>query len=256
MKLAVAGKGGSGKTSIAGTMARLLAREGRSVLAVDGDSGPNLALTLGIPADRMGQLPTLPTGLLESADGEPRLARPLDDLRTACAVRARDGVELVVMARPDEAGTGCLSALHATVRAIVAAAPGDDRHACILDTDASPEGFSRGVARHVDAMLIVVEPYPSSLETARRMTALARDLGIERLALVANKIRDEDGIDAVRRLARDHDLRLAGAIPFDPGLAGAERAAQAPLDFAPGAPAVAAIAELCRACVAVTETGR
>ncbi len=71
MKLAIAGKGGSGKTSISGTMARLLARSGRRVLAIDGDSNPNLALTLGIPAERMSDMPVLPPDLLRRTPGGP-----------------------------------------------------------------------------------------------------------------------------------------------------------------------------------------
>lgn len=256
MKLAVAGKGGSGKTSIAGTMARVLARGGRTVLAIDGDPGPNLALTLGIPPERMPKLPTLPTGLLRSGAAEAVLNRPLEDVRGTYAVMAGDGVELLVMARPDQAGTGCLSGLHATARAIVGAAPDDDHQVCILDTDASPESFARGVARHVDVLLLVAEPYPSSLETARRMGALARDLGIADPVVAASKVRDGEDVEVVRRMASEERLDLVGAVPYDPSLAEADRAAQAPLDFAPDGPAVAAIVELAQVCVAITENGR
>ena len=256
LKLAIAGKGGCGKTSIAGTMARILAREGRSVLAIDGDSGPNLALTLGMSADRVGELPTLTTGLLRHRDGQAELARPFEDVRSSYATGARDGVELIVMGRPERAGAGCLSELHATVRALVAAAPGGGGHVCILDTDASAEGFSRGVARHADAILIVAEGYPSSLEAARRMVHLARDLGVVDVALVASKVRDQHQIGAVRRLADDVGVRLGGVVPYDASFADAERAVQAPLDYAPHGPASAAIAELARVCVTVTETGR
>ena len=241
MKVAVAGKGGVGKTSIAGTLARILARDGRSVLAIDGDAGPNLALTLGIPAERMAALPTLPAGLLAGPAGEPTLSEPLDAIRRSCAVTARDGVELLVMAAPGQAGTGCLSGLHATVRVVVRECPDD---VCILDTDASPEGFSRGVARHVDLMLIVVEATAASLQTARRMVALARDLGLARVELVANKVRDARDLERIGRLAGDLGVPVAGAVPFDEALRAAERDMRAPLDAAPGAPAVTAVAAL------------
>src|SRR5438874_2584281 len=81
MKLVVAGKGGSGKTSISGTMARALARDGHSVLAIDGDSNPNLALTLGIPAERMTEMPTLPRDLLRRTEEGPVLSRTVEELR-------------------------------------------------------------------------------------------------------------------------------------------------------------------------------
>jgi CO dehydrogenase maturation factor len=119
----------------------------------------------------------------------------------------------------------------------------------ILDTEASPEHLARGTARYADAMLAVVEPYYKSLETGRRMAALARDLGLEEVALVANKVRDERDLAAVREFAGRHGLAIAGVIPFDEQMPGAERAGAAPLDFAPDSPAVAAIGDLARGMV-------
>jgi len=106
MKLVVAGKGGSGKTSISGTMARLLGRSGHSVLAIDGDSNPNLALTLGIPAERMDSLPTLPRDLLVRTGEGPRLTSSLAEICASHSLRGPDGVTLLVMADPQHAGTG------------------------------------------------------------------------------------------------------------------------------------------------------
>ncbi len=106
MKLAVAGKGGSGKTSISGTMARLLARSGHSVLAIDGDSNPNLALTLGIPLERIEQLPTLPRDLLKRTEGGVELTKTLDEICSSHSLPGPDGVTLLVMAHPQHAGKG------------------------------------------------------------------------------------------------------------------------------------------------------
>ena len=132
--------------------------------------------------------------------------------------------------------------MHATVRSVIETAPAED--VCILDTEASPEHLSRGTARYADAMIAVVEPYFKSLETGRRMAGLARDLGLERVALVANKIRDERDLGAVEEFAVQHELELAGVVPFDEQLPAAERAGAAPLDFAPDSPAMEAIAAL------------
>jgi len=104
--VAVAGKGGSGKTSISGTMARLLARDGRKVLAIDGDSSPNLALTLGIPQDRMSSMPTLPRDLLDRSGGGAVLTKTLEEICASHSVRGPDDVTLLVMAHPQHAGTG------------------------------------------------------------------------------------------------------------------------------------------------------
>ena len=106
MKLAVAGKGGSGKTSISGTMARLLSRNGYSVLAIDGDSNPNLALTLGIPPERLENLPTLPRDLLRRSENGVELTKSLDEICESHSLRGPDGVTLLVMAHPQHAGTG------------------------------------------------------------------------------------------------------------------------------------------------------
>jgi CO dehydrogenase maturation factor len=246
VKLAIAGKGGSGKTSISGTMARLLARDGHGVLAIDGDSNPNLALTLGIPPERFDGMPTLSRDMLKRTDEGVQLTASLEEICDTHSTRGPDGVTLLVMANPQHAGAGCLCSMHATVRSVIQAASDAAEDVCILDTEASPEHLSRGTAMYADAMLIVVEPYFKSLETGRRMATLGKDLGLERVALVANKIRDEREVEAVREFAAQHGIDVAGVVPFDEHMPDAERAKASPLDFAPDAPAVAAIADLAR----------
>lgn len=106
MNIAIVGKGGCGKTSISGTMARLLARRGHDVLAIDGDPNPNLALTLGIPVERIETLPTLPKDLVERTDQGFRATRTLEEVCASHAVEGSDGVRLLVMAYPRRADTG------------------------------------------------------------------------------------------------------------------------------------------------------
>ncbi len=106
MKLVIAGKGGVGKTSISGTMARLLARDGHRVLAIDGDSNPNLALTLGIDVDRVDSLPTLPRDLLHRTVDGAELTKSLEEVCESHSLTSPDGVTLLVMAHPQHAGTG------------------------------------------------------------------------------------------------------------------------------------------------------
>lgn len=246
MKLAIAGKGGSGKTSISGTLARLLAREGHSVLAIDGDTNPNLALTLGISADRINDLPVLPSGLLERGENGFELKKSLAELRSTHSVEGPDGVTLLVMAHPHEedAGTGCYCGMHATVRELIESATDADADVTVLDTEASPEHLTRGTAKYADVMLTVVEPYFKSLETGRRMAELARGLGLKRVLLVANKVRAESEQKAVEEFAGKHGLEIVATIPYDEKLLEAERAEAAPLDFDPDASAVRAIASI------------
>lgn len=111
MKLAIAGKGGSGKTTIAASLARLLARKGRDVLALDGDSSPNLGISLGVPREVARSAPAVPREILEERqdlEGNRRLvlAVPADEVRARYGVRAPDGVTLLTMARVSHAGAG------------------------------------------------------------------------------------------------------------------------------------------------------
>ncbi len=109
MKIAVAGKGGSGKTTIAATLARLLARRGRKILALDADSNPNLAVSLGLPREQA--LPTIPRDLLvertrEDGTKYSTVAIPPAEIAARYGVPAPDGVTLLVMGRVAHAGAG------------------------------------------------------------------------------------------------------------------------------------------------------
>jgi CO dehydrogenase maturation factor len=112
MKISVSGKGGSGKTTVAGTLARSLARSGLPVLAIDGDSNPNLGLTLGVPADSLAALPELPfVDLLEEVQGEDgrrafKLIMELEEVAARYGSPTPDGVLLLSMKRIDHAGKG------------------------------------------------------------------------------------------------------------------------------------------------------
>ncbi len=106
MRLAIVGKGGVGKTSISGTLARLLARRGCSVLAIDGDPNPNLALTLGIAPERIQDMPAFSSELIEYVDGGYRLTRTLEDVCAGHSIEAPDVVTLLAMRPEQQAGTG------------------------------------------------------------------------------------------------------------------------------------------------------
>ena len=257
MKLAVAGKGGSGKTSVSGTLARVLARRGLRVLAIDGDSNPNLALTLGVPADQWGSLPTLPRDLARRGENGIELTKSVDEVRASHSLTGPDGTTLLVMAHPgpEEAGQGCLCGMHATVRTLIGELPDTDDDVTILDTEASPEHLRRGTAKYADVLVAVVEPYYKSLETGRRMAALANELGLDRVVLLANKIRDERELEAVREFAEAHELEVIGAVPFDEGMQAAEQAGVSPLEHDPEMPFVEAIEDIAPRLVPVAAAG-
>ena len=135
--------------------------------------------------------------------------------------------------------------MHAAVRGVIEVAEDSPGHMSILDTEASTEHLKVGTAKHVDVLYAVVEPYFKSMESGRRVLALARDLGIEHLALLANKVKPGE-LEVVQEFAAEHDLGLIGHVPFDEVFYHAERAAVAPIDYDPNAPAVVAIGKLAR----------
>jgi len=111
MKIALSGKGGSGKTTTAGTLARLIARQGYSVLAIDGDSNPNLGITLGIPLDTIDRIEALPADLLRDVEDEQGnrttvLATSVEEIAAEYGTTAPDGVRLLAMKRIDHGGKG------------------------------------------------------------------------------------------------------------------------------------------------------
>ena len=204
MKLAIAGKGGAGKTTISGTLARQLARQGYEVLALDNDLNPNLSLTVGIPADRMSDMPGLPDDLVRRVEGGYEMTRTFEELRASNGVSGPDGVTVLIAHEPRRADTGCMGRYHMGMRGLVNAAPDIANSITILDTESSVEHLKVGTAKNVHALYAVVEPYYKSLESGRRVLAMARDLGIEQLALLANKVRpgEEEVVQALRRRAR------------------------------------------------------
>lgn len=246
MKLAIAGKGGAGKTTIAGTLARLAARRGIDVVAIDADLNPNLALTLGVDPGAMDRLTPLPDDVAEhrKVDGARvvELTRPVEDLVLEYGVDCPDKVRLVLMGRPRQAGTGCMCGNHATVRGVLNQLPADGA-LVVVDMEASPEHLTRSTPEGADLLLIVAEAWFRSLETARRYAVLARDLGVGRVAVVANKVRGGDDAQVVEAFCDRHGMEVLGAIPYDERLGDAERMGKAPVDD-PAAPAVAAIDRL------------
>ena len=135
---------------------------------------------------------------------------------------------------------------HATVRGflgeLVAKAP--DAFDIVVDMEAGLEHLSRGTGKHVSRFLAVVEPYYRSMETARRVSDLANELGIAEVSAILNKVRTADDHEAVSAFCAAHQMNIVGEIPYDPALADAERIGQPPLDFSPRSPSIHAMRTL------------
>lgn len=244
MRVALAGKGGAGKTTISATLARLAGREGAPVVAIDADSNPNLSLALGIDQATMVSA-FLPASLVNRRlDVDRALSSPLDEVLAGHATLGPDGVRLLVMGAPDHAEQGCLCSAHATVSALLADLASLAGATVVVDLEASPEHLSRGTARYVDTLLLVAEPYYRALEAVRRLADLAAELPIPRVAVVVNKIRSPADSEAVAAFCTRHCLELAGEVPWGDDVVGADRERVPLLDAAPDGPVVDAIKDL------------
>lgn len=245
MKIAVAGKGGAGKTTFAATTSRLLARSGRDVVAIDADTNPNLHAALGVSHDAVQRVPFPATTLVSRSFQGPALNEPLEAVLAAHTTLAPDGVRLLRMGMPQHADEGCLCSAHAVVSALLADLDAMPETITVLDLEASPEHLSRGTARHSHVLVLIAEPYFRSLEAVKLQARLAAETAIERVAVVANKCRTPTDADAIAEFCDRYDLDLIGSIPWGDEVLDADAACEPLLDFAPASPVVAAIRSVC-----------
>lgn len=254
MKIAVSGKGGAGKTTISGTMARILARRGYRVLAVDADPSPNLAMVLGLDpaeASRIRPLATNTELIREKTGAEPglygayfRLTFRVDDIVERFSVPAPDGVRLIVMGRVEQAGEGCMCPANAVLRALMRHLVVERSEAVVMDMEAGVEHLKRGTAENVDALLVVAEPYAASISVAGHIVKLARQLGIGNVYLVGNMVRSPGDKALLGKLASETLTELLALIPYDPAVENASKLGLPPIDHAPSSPAVKEIERL------------
>ncbi|MGI8615028.1 MAG: AAA family ATPase [Nocardioidaceae bacterium] len=223
MRLAVAGKGGAGKTTISATLARLAARSGKSVVAVDADANPNLSVALGMAPTAAAGLTPVPSSLVSRRIGGAGLSVGIENVLDRFAVLAPDGVRLLGMGAPAHADEGCLCAAHAVVSSLLEDLGSPERFV-VVDMEASPEHLSRGTVRHVDAICLVAEPYYRSLETVRRMATLVAELPVPGMAVVANKVRSSQDERAIREFCDRHGFAVAGIVPWSDEVVAADRA--------------------------------
>lgn len=247
MKVAIAGKGGTGKTTISGIMAREFGRLGHRVTAIDVDPNPTLALTIGIDASRAEEAGTLPMDAFErvvqpGGGAVLELRLPVQEVIDAVGLSGPDGITLVVAGRVEHAARGCNCSTHAAVRAVLGAISEAPADVVLLDMEAGVEHFSRsaGTLKFADALLILVEPFYKSLVTARSVVMLSAELGLTTRYVVANKVRNEGDLTAINEFCEQSGLELIGTIPWDPELQVAETEQAAPIDFAPNSPGVLA----------------
>ena len=236
MKIAVSGKGGVGKTLIAGGLARGFAQRGLKTIAIDADSSPNLALTLGLSVEEARKIVPITENktLVESKTGTGysgvyRLSFDVDDIVREYSVSTPFGVNLIVMGTVRSMGSGCMCAPNAVIRALLRHLIVERNEAVVLDLEAGVEHIGRGTARQVDALLIVSDSNLKSLEIAKHIHDLAEKAGMSHLYLIGNRIMNSEQRKAVASFAQKNNLSPLTFIPFDEKVIEAETLGETPL---------------------------
>jgi CO dehydrogenase maturation factor len=241
MKLAITGKGGVGKTTLTALLAQAYAEQGRDVLAVDADPSPCLAGALGFPPDLRARLH--PIAEMDELIEERTGAKPgtvggfftlnprVDDIPERFSVLHR-GVRLLEMGSVDTGGSGCICPESAMLKTLFTHLLFRKDDVLLLDMYAGVEHLGRATVDFVDAMLVVVEPTRRSLNTAAQIKKLANDIGLTRLYLVGNKVRNDEEAKFLK--AETPDLPLLGYLPADLKVQEADRLGRPVYDHVPG----------------------
>ena len=214
-RLVVAGKGGVGKSTVTAVAARLLARGGLRVVAVDADEQMNLGPALGVdpgdvvPLARDTAYVAEKTGAVPGAGGLLRIDPDVGDALERLAAVGPDGVRLLVMGGVRAAGGGCLCPEHTVLAAVVASMGGGVADVVLMDTHAGVEHFGRALARGFDQALVVTDPSYNAVEVAVTTARLAAALGIGSVHLVVNRVRRPDDLVRVGGHLADR-----GGVPF------------------------------------------
>lgn len=236
MKIAISGKGGVGKTTIAAILSLMLAERGEKVLALDADPDANLASALGISAQAQTNILSISQqlDLIEERMGAKAgtygqmftLTPKVDDIAGRFAYAYR-GVSLLVLGAVRQGGGGCACPESAFVKAIVDDLVLEKHETLVMDMEAGVEHLGRATAESVDAMIVVVEPGRRSLDCAALIEKMAADIGIARLLFVGSKV---DGVEDEAFLRDALGDRLVMCLPYSEAVRRADRDGRSPYD--------------------------
>lgn len=236
MKIAVTGKGGVGKTTFAATLARLYAAEGRKVLAADVDPDANLGLALGFPEEVVDSIVPISKmrKLIEERTGASRenqfykLNPKVDDIPDKYG-KTYNGVKLLLLGTIETGGGGCVCPEHVMLRRIINNLILHRDDVVIMDMEAGLEHLGRGTTQMMDQFIVVIEPGARSVQTYKNVKRLAKDLGVEQVRVVANKVRSAEDEAFIRSRIPEEDL--LGFMHYNTEVMDADRNGSSPYDF-------------------------
>jgi CO dehydrogenase maturation factor len=228
MKIAVSGKGGVGKSTIAASIALILAQRGVRVLALDADPDANLAASLGIPKTVKIIPISKEIALIEERTGAKvnqygqmfKLNPEVSDVAENLAV-LHNGVELLVLGAVKRGGGGCACPENVFIKALVSDIVLHKNETLIMDMEAGIEHLGRATSSGVDAMVIVVEPGQRSLDCADSVIRMSKEIGLANFVIVGNKVTCEDD----KKFIADgfSGLNVSAFLPYSENIRKADR---------------------------------
>jgi CO dehydrogenase maturation factor len=236
MKIAIAGKGGVGKSTLAAALALIMAKNGKRVLAVDADPDANLASALGIAAEKQKEIIPISeqVALIEERTGAKvkqygqvfKLNPEVSDIADQYAT-IHQNVALLVLGAVEQGGSGCACPESVLIRALVTNLVMYNDDSLVMDMEAGVEHLGRATARGVDTMIIVIEPGQRSVDSAERVVRMAKEIGLKNIQFVANKV---DGFEDEMFIKNAFpDYKFLGFIPYSQDIRSNDRNGQSVL---------------------------
>ncbi len=238
MKIAISGKGGVGKTTLAGCLARYLADQGQVVLAIDADPDSNLPSAIGVPPERLGEVQPLAQMkelVAERTGAQPgsfggmfKLNPKVDDIPDTYSI-LHEGIKLLTLGTVPLGGGGCLCPEGTLLRVLMKHLMVRPGETVIVDMEAGLEHLARGSTENMDAFVVVVEPGQRSIQTAHQVRRLATDLGVRQVYVVGNKVADPSDQEVIEQGVAP--MPVLGHISLLPAVREADKQGVSPYDL-------------------------
>ena len=226
MKIAISGKGGVGKSTVCALMCEAFVEAGKNVLAIDSDPSPHLGRLLGFDTAELRPIAEMSELLMERSERNGlfyNLNPRVDDLPEKFMLKRGAALRLMVLGAVQKGGAGCACAENAVLRnllSILLLSPDD---IIIMDMEAGVEHLGRATIQGIDHLLIVIQPYRGSIDTAIKIVRMAKEIGIRHISAIANGIKDKDSQEDISYIQRGSGLDILCSLPESDAIRRAER---------------------------------